>query len=213
MLAKNLQTKNWSYFLLFFIVLEYPELLDEGIAREVVSRIQKMRQATGLTPNDPIEVFHRVINPEKAKDLARVLVSHHAFITELLGCNITEVCSPSFLICFASFLCGFILQKQQMCFFSLLSSHTRPFYFYFCYYKIIIPNQFMLNFSLQVSNDLDCESAIAKEFVKVRTDLSCLNFIWCEFSWSAFLIVKWIASHILWFWRADKGFTSRTFAV
>ncbi|EGD73937.1 isoleucyl-tRNA synthetase [Salpingoeca rosetta] len=68
-------------------VLEYPELVDEGIAREVVSRVQKMRQAAGLSPTDPITVTHKLQGGKKTDDLERVLGSHQSYIAEALSCT------------------------------------------------------------------------------------------------------------------------------
>ena len=73
-------------------VLEYPELVDEGIAREVVSRVQKMRQAAGLSPTDAITVTHKLLPGKKNEDLARVLSSHAALIAESLSATFNEVC-------------------------------------------------------------------------------------------------------------------------
>eukprot|EP00043_Microstomoeca_roanoka_P009306 m.88655 g.88655 ORF g.88655 m.88655 type:complete len:1182 (+) comp14546_c0_seq1:150-3695(+) len=71
-------------------VIEYPELVDEGVAREVVSRVQKLRQAAGLNPTDAVELVHKLQNKKAGGDLARVLQSHNKFISETLGCPVSE---------------------------------------------------------------------------------------------------------------------------
>lgn len=36
------------------------ELRNEGLAREVINRVQKLRKKAGLQPGDPVEVFYSI---------------------------------------------------------------------------------------------------------------------------------------------------------
>lgn len=44
-----------------------PELKAEGIAREVINRIQMLRKAADLEPSDPVVVFYKLSAPENTK--------------------------------------------------------------------------------------------------------------------------------------------------
>lgn len=41
-------------------------MLDEGLSREVVNRVQKLRKEASLVVQDPIEVFYKVLAPDGA---------------------------------------------------------------------------------------------------------------------------------------------------
>ena len=53
-------------------------MLDEGIAREVVNRIQKLRKKAGLQPQDEVTLYYRVT--PKENDLLRVINDHVHYI-------------------------------------------------------------------------------------------------------------------------------------
>ena len=40
----------------------YPELEQEGIAREIINRVQRLRKKAGLLPTDDIRMYYRLIN-------------------------------------------------------------------------------------------------------------------------------------------------------
>ena len=63
-------------------------MLDEGVAREVVNRIQKLRKKAGLAPTDEVTV-HCHVQPA-GHDLARV-ISEHRYIKT--GISISNNCS------------------------------------------------------------------------------------------------------------------------
>ncbi|KAG9291531.1 hypothetical protein G9A89_021950 [Geosiphon pyriformis] len=60
-------------------VKEYPELKDEGLAREIVNRIQRLRKKAGLQPTDPVITYYR-ITKDPANQLERVLLTPAADI-------------------------------------------------------------------------------------------------------------------------------------
>lgn len=55
---------------------------DEGIAREVINRVQKLRKKAHLVPSDPVTVYYS-IEPEDSP-LQRITVSHNQFIENTL---------------------------------------------------------------------------------------------------------------------------------
>nr|OQO24685.1 hypothetical protein B0A51_08864 [Rachicladosporium sp. CCFEE 5018] len=46
----------------------YPELAQEGLAREVLNRIQRLRKSAGLVPTDDVRVAYSVLAPAEAAD-------------------------------------------------------------------------------------------------------------------------------------------------
>ncbi|CAK7223694.1 hypothetical protein SCUCBS95973_005266 [Sporothrix curviconia] len=64
----------------------HPELAVEGLAREIINRVQRLRKKAGLVPADDVRMhYHVVANPEEV-DLVSVVTSHEAlFQTALRG--------------------------------------------------------------------------------------------------------------------------------
>lgn len=54
------------------------DLLHEGVAREIINRIQKLKKKTQLIPTDPVVVYYEV--SDACSDLAKVAKSHKEFI-------------------------------------------------------------------------------------------------------------------------------------
>lgn len=54
------------------------ELLYEGVAREIINRIQKLKKKTQLIPTDPVVVYYEI--SDKNSDLSKVAKSHQEFI-------------------------------------------------------------------------------------------------------------------------------------
>lgn len=57
-------------------------MLDEGMAREVVNLVQKLRKKGQFVPTDPITVYYK-ITPEDS-DLATVITSQKTYIENSL---------------------------------------------------------------------------------------------------------------------------------
>lgn len=53
------------------------EMLDEGFAREIINRVQKLRKKAHLVPTDEVDVFYSV---DKNSDIVRIINSHREFI-------------------------------------------------------------------------------------------------------------------------------------
>lgn len=54
------------------------ELVDEGMAREIINRVQKLKKKAKLIPTDPVIITYST--SKEASDVARVAKSHTAFI-------------------------------------------------------------------------------------------------------------------------------------
>lgn len=54
------------------------ELLYEGVAREIINRIQKLKKKTQLIPTDPVIVYYEISDTNS--DLSKVAKSHQEFI-------------------------------------------------------------------------------------------------------------------------------------
>lgn len=61
-------------------------MLDEGVAREIINRIQKLRKKAGLIPSDEIQVYYQ-ITPKNC-DLDRVASTHKDFIENTIKAQI-----------------------------------------------------------------------------------------------------------------------------
>ena len=59
-------------------------MLNEGLAREMINRIQKLRKKAKLVPTDAIEIFFHVSDSE----LAKILESNKSFLVKALGAQI-----------------------------------------------------------------------------------------------------------------------------
>lgn len=58
--AKDLETNTDNDVLTILDAALYPELADEGIAREIVNRVQRLRKKAGLVPTDDVKMEYRV---------------------------------------------------------------------------------------------------------------------------------------------------------
>ena len=62
----------------------YPELLGEGLAREFVNRVQKLRKKAGLQATDDIDVFYEFREGE-GSDLLTCFKEHGEMIQKIIG--------------------------------------------------------------------------------------------------------------------------------
>lgn len=77
-LSEQYEAHAEGQFLILLNVQPDSSMLDEGVAREVINRIQKLRKKGKLVPTDAIEVYYSV--PDEC-ELARVIQSQREFIT------------------------------------------------------------------------------------------------------------------------------------
>jgi isoleucyl-tRNA synthetase len=60
-----------------------PELEQEGLAREVVNRVQRLRKKAGLVPTDDVDVFYRFAEGVGA-ELTRIMAESEEVIVRVL---------------------------------------------------------------------------------------------------------------------------------
>ncbi|KAH6617585.1 isoleucyl-tRNA synthetase [Chaetomium tenue] len=64
----------------------HPELVDEGVAREMVNRIQRLRKKAGLVPTDDVHMRYRVLADPDEIGLDRLVASQQdVFVAALRG--------------------------------------------------------------------------------------------------------------------------------
>jgi isoleucyl-tRNA synthetase len=79
----------WDSEALIVLDLEVDEeMRQEGIAREVINRIQRLRKKAGIHPSDPIEVFYEV---DAQDSLAKVIENQRSFIVRGVGVPFTPL--------------------------------------------------------------------------------------------------------------------------
>jgi hypothetical protein len=57
---------------------------DEGLAREIINRVQKLRKKTHLLPTDPVQIMFVVTHSTPETPLAEVVTSHGDYIAKAL---------------------------------------------------------------------------------------------------------------------------------
>jgi len=79
---QNRYEAAWSESVLVVLDCHVDESLkSEGLAREVVNRVQRLRKKAGLQPGEPVEVFYTA-DPKKGEQLVRAIELMHDFIFE-----------------------------------------------------------------------------------------------------------------------------------
>lgn len=62
----------------------HPELAQEGLAREIVNRVQRLRKKAGLQPTDDVKMEYQVVSDPENLGLADVMVSQTATFEKVL---------------------------------------------------------------------------------------------------------------------------------
>lgn len=62
----------------------YPELKNEGLAREIINRVQRLRKKAGLVPTDDVKMQYRVLADPEGLGLEEVFVSQSAQLQKAL---------------------------------------------------------------------------------------------------------------------------------
>lgn len=60
--SKNLETNTDDDVLTILDVELYSDLADEGLAREIINRVQRLRKKAGLQPTDDVKMEYRVVS-------------------------------------------------------------------------------------------------------------------------------------------------------
>jgi len=70
--SENLETNTDNDVLIVLDAARYPELADEGVAREIINRVQRLRKKAGLVPTDDVKMEYRVQSDLEDVGLERV---------------------------------------------------------------------------------------------------------------------------------------------
>ena len=82
--TKNIETNTDNDVLVLLDTEIYPGLLEEGLAREIVNRVQRLRKASGLQTTDDIKMEYRVLSDPENVGLENVFHSQEAAIAKAL---------------------------------------------------------------------------------------------------------------------------------
>lgn len=82
--SKSLEVNSDSEVLTILDAEIYPGLAEEGLAREVINRVQRLRKKAGLQATDDIRMEYRVRSDPEGVGLAAVLTSHEATFARTL---------------------------------------------------------------------------------------------------------------------------------
>ncbi len=82
--SKNLETNTDNDVLTIVDMEIYPGLAEEGIARQIINRVQKLRKTAGLQPTDDIKMEYKVLSDPDEIGLAKVLETHAAAFVKAL---------------------------------------------------------------------------------------------------------------------------------
>ncbi|KAI5301764.1 isoleucine--tRNA ligase [Ascosphaera pollenicola] len=82
--SKNLETNSDNDVLIILDTAIYPELHQEGLAREIVNRVQRLRKKAGLVPTDDIKMEYRVLGDPDNVGISEAFESQAGFIEKVL---------------------------------------------------------------------------------------------------------------------------------
>ena len=69
----------------------HPKLFDEGLARDIINRIQKMRKKAGLVPTDDIHMQYGIISNPENIDVNAALSSQQSLLTNSLHGSLEHI--------------------------------------------------------------------------------------------------------------------------
>ena len=82
--SQNMETNSDSDVLTILDVNVYPELADEGIGREIISRVQRLRKKAGLQTTDDVKMEYKVLSDPEEIGLAKVFQTQSAAFEKTL---------------------------------------------------------------------------------------------------------------------------------
>lgn len=65
---ENLEVHSNNEVLVLIDMTQHEGQLEEGLAREIINRIQKLKKKASLIPTDPVEVYYELFNREMEKE-------------------------------------------------------------------------------------------------------------------------------------------------
>lgn len=93
-LTEKYEADSQNGILVLLNVCPDSTMKDEGTAREIINRVQKLRKEAKLVPSDPIRVFYRLMPPANGKestDLVRVCADFAEFIQQSLKTDFIDL--------------------------------------------------------------------------------------------------------------------------
>ncbi|KAI9708879.1 MAG: isoleucine--tRNA ligase [Chrysothrix sp. TS-e1954] len=82
--SKDLLTATDDSVLIILDCAIYPSLLEEGLAREIINRVQRLRKKAGLVPTDDVKMEYRVLRDPEGLDLQGVFERQEASVEKAL---------------------------------------------------------------------------------------------------------------------------------
>lgn len=89
--SKNLEVNTDSDVMTILDAEIHEELAQEGLAREVINRVQKLRKKAGLQPTDDIKMEYRVLTDPESVGLEAALQSQSAAFEKVLRRSLEPV--------------------------------------------------------------------------------------------------------------------------
>ena len=82
--SKNFESNTDNDVLIILDAAIYPELAHQGLAREVVNRVQRMRKKAGLVPTDDVKMQYRMLEDPDAIGMEEVFKTQGGMIERAL---------------------------------------------------------------------------------------------------------------------------------
>lgn len=82
--SKNLETNTDNDVLTILDVEIYPGLAEEGLAREIINRVQRLRKKAGLQTTDDVKMEYRVLSDPEETGIEKVFETHSQTIARAL---------------------------------------------------------------------------------------------------------------------------------
>jgi isoleucyl-tRNA synthetase len=82
--SKDLETNTDNDVLTILDMHIYPGLAEEGLAREIINRVQRLRKKAGLQPTDDVKMEYKVLSDPEDIGIADVFQSHAATMQKVL---------------------------------------------------------------------------------------------------------------------------------
>lgn len=82
--TKTLETNTDDDVLIILDAAMYPELYEEGLAREIINRVQRLRKKAGLVPTDDVRMEYRVLEDPENTGLEKVFETQGSVIEKAL---------------------------------------------------------------------------------------------------------------------------------
>lgn len=88
--SKNLETNTDEDVLIILDAALYPELAEEGLAREIINRVQRLRKKAGLQPTDDVRMQYSILSDPENVNLGKVFTSQSGIIEKALRRPVDE---------------------------------------------------------------------------------------------------------------------------